>query len=217
MINKSDLDRKINEYTEKMSSAEDQVLSELHRFTYLKVIHPRMLCGPVQGKLLEFISHMINPERILEIGTYTGYSAICLARGLRKNGKLTTIEINEELNETALTYIRKAGLDDRIECLTGDALVILPALKEKFDLIFMDGEKSEYIEYYKLALKLMKAGGYIIADNTLWDGKVIENEENYDHVTSAIHAFNLFVRDDPSVDKVILPMRDGLTILRKLN
>ena len=212
-----DLNPDLLKYTVDHSTPEDEILLELRRHTFLKVVHPRMISGPVQGKFLELISKMIRPERILEIGTYTGYSAICLARGLRENGKLTTIEINDELGQIQTHFFEKAGLTSCIQRITGDATKILPTLKEKFDLVFIDGEKEQYCDYYHLSLPLLKKGGVMIADNVLWDGKVVDKEFETDAATQAIKEFNTLINNDPQTENLLLPIRDGLMLIRKLN
>ena len=196
---------------------EDELLKEITRETHIKTMHPRMLSGHIQGKILEMISYMISPKNILEIGTFTGYSAICLAKGLQKNGKLTTIEINDELEKFTSNFFNQSENKHKIDFLIGDALKIIPKLNIKFDLVFIDGEKSNYIEYYKTCLPNVKKGGFILADNTLWSGKVLEKTiKNNDYFTKGIIEFNNYIKKDTSVDKVILPVRDGITILRKL-
>lgn len=212
-----DLNPDLLKYTVDHSTPEDEILLELRRHTFLKVVHPRMISGPVQGKFLELISKMIRPERILEIGTYTGYSAICLARGLRENGKLITIEINDELGQIQTHFFEKAGLTSCIQRITGDATKILPTLKEKFDLVFIDGEKEQYCDYYHLSLPLLKKGGVMIADNVLWDGKVVDKEFETDAATQAIKEFNTLINNDPQTENLLLPIRDGLMLIRKLN
>ncbi len=211
----SDSFKNLQEYLEAHSSKEDAILYDLRRFTFLKAIHPRMLSGPVQGKFLEMISKILKPERILEIGTYTGYSAICLARGLNQDGLLITLDINDELQEKAKIYFNQAGLTDKIKCLHGDALELIPELEEEFDLIFIDGEKEQYIHYYNLCLPRLRSGGIILADNVLWDGKVLNPSKNKDSATSAIIEFNNLVKDDERVEIVILPLRDGISLIRK--
>ena len=211
-----EINDKLEKYIDDNSSQEDEVLADLYRQTYLKIYHPRMISGPVQGKFLEMISFMIAPEKILEIGTYTGYSAICLAKGLKASGKLITIEKNDEIKDFALSYFKKAGVSDRIICKTGDALEIIPELKGPFDLAFIDGEKTEYYEYFSLIIEKLNKGGYIIADNVLWSGKVVDKEKiENDPATRAIVEFNEKVQKDPRVDNVILTIRDGLMLIRK--
>jgi len=196
---------------------EDKLLQEITRETHIKTMHPRMLSGHIQGKVLEMISYMISPTNILEIGTFTGYSAICLAKGLAQNGKLTTIEVNDELEKFTRNFFNKSENKQKIDFLIGDALQIIPTLDIEFDLIFIDGEKSSYTKYYETCLSKLKTGGFILADNTLWSGKVLEkNIKNNDYFTKGILEFNDLIKDDKRVDKVILPIRDGITILRKL-
>jgi len=204
----------LDEYLRSVSTAEDPVLAELDRFTHTKVAYPRMICGHIQGRFLEMVSHMISPESILEIGTFTGYSAICLARGLRPGGKLTTIEINDELREIASQFFSKAGLSDKISLLNGDALHFLRNMDSTFDLAYIDGEKGQYIEYYNLVRERIRPGGFILADNTLWNQKVLEDPSTWDADTRAVHQFNLYVQDDPGVENVILPVRDGISLVR---
>ena len=202
-------------YIETFSGEEDELLNQLNRETHLKVVNPRMLSGHVQGKFLEFISRMLRPKYILEIGTFTGYSAICLARGLQSEGKLVTIEKNDELSVYAQKYFKRAGLDKKIELRVGDALEIIPSLDLPFDLVFIDGEKREYPEYYQQVIEKMNAGGYLIADNVLWGGKIIHKAASDDPETSAIRKFNEMVKNDSRMDNVILSIRDGLNIVRK--
>ena len=211
----SDFYFNIEEYILNHSDDEDPVLAELNRETNLKILRPRMLSGHLQGKILEMLSKMIRPKRILEIGTYTGYSAICLAKGLKEKGVLHSIEINDELEEIITKYIQKSGLQNQINVHFGNALEIMPALNETFDLVFIDGDKREYLAYYELVLKYVKPGGFILADNVLWSGKVIELETPDDEYTKGIFDFNDFLKNDKRVEKVILPLRDGLTLIRK--
>ena len=208
-------DRELERYIRAHTEEDDEVLKELERETYLHVLNPRMLCGHVQGKILEMFSRMIRPERILEIGTFTGYSAICLARGLRKGGRLHTIEINDELESIAGKYIAKAGLSDVIVRHTGDAFDIIPALQETFDLVFLDGNKREYSSYFDLVFDKVKPEGYLLADNILWNGKVVEAVSSKDEQTLRILEFNEKIKNDPRVSQVILPLRDGLMLIRK--
>jgi caffeoyl-CoA O-methyltransferase len=194
---------------------EDELLRELDRETNLKVPGARMLSGHLQGQVLTMLSKMIQPERILEIGTYTGYSAICLARGLKENGKLITIEADDELEDIAGRYFIKSGLQGQIVQIGGFALNIIPSLNETFDLIFLDADKKEYIAYYNMLFDKLKPGGYILADNTLWSGKVLQPVVPGDEQTAGVVAFNEMVKNDSRVEKVILPLRDGLTLIRK--
>ncbi len=211
-----DLNPEFQQYLENHSTPEDEVLSELRRYTFLKVIHPRMISGPVQGRFLELMSKLLKPEKILEIGTYTGYSAICLARGLKPGGKLYTVEINDELIGKSRSFFSKANLADSIESLHGDAMELIPKMNHEFNLIFIDGEKEQYTEYYKICMSKLKKGGVIIADNVLWDGKVYDRKFNNDSATKGIKAFNKFVQEDARVENMILPLRDGLMVVRKV-
>jgi predicted O-methyltransferase YrrM len=205
----------LGRYLETHSTAEDPVLAELNRHTHLKEIHPRMLSGPVLGSFLTLFSSLLAPARILEIGTYTGYSAICLARGMRAGGTLTTLEINDELKKTALSFFEKAGVKDRIQLINGDAIKILPTLKAPFDLVFIDALKEDYLRYYELVYPALRPGGYILADNVLWGGKVLD-PQNQDSATSAIRAFNTFVTKDQRVENHLLPLRDGVMVIKKI-
>ena len=208
---------RLDEYILQHSTPEDEVLKELYRETHLKVLYPRMVSGHIQGKLLEMLSHMIRPEKILEIGTYTGYSAICLARGLKEGGLLHTVEINDELKEMTVKYIAMAGLQDRIVLHTGDARKVIPEIGGPLDLVFIDGNKQEYLDYYRLVMPLLRTGGYILADNVLWDGKVLSPLKSHDKYTRGIAAFNDFLAGDDRVEQLILPVRDGFTLIRKVS
>ncbi len=207
--------RDLEQYLETHTTAEDPVLEELSRRTRWETIYPQMMSGALQGRLLEFLSRMIAPEKILEIGTFTGYSAICLARGLQENGKLTTIESNDEMLGISKEFFEKAGLSDKIELIHGNALEIIPALEGPFDLVFIDADKSEYTEYYHKTLGKVRRGGWILADNVLWDGKVTEPPDKMDAETRSIHRFNEMVKNDPAVEQMILPLRDGIMLIRK--
>jgi caffeoyl-CoA O-methyltransferase len=211
----SDFFFNIEQYILEHSDPEDPLLAELNRETNLKVLRPRMLSGHLQGKILEMISKMIRPQKILEIGTYTGYSAICLAKGLQKNGILHTIEINDELEHYIRKYLQKAGLENIVKLHIGNAMKIIPNLDETFDLVFIDGDKRQYSEYYHTLFDYVKPGGFILADNVLWSGKVIELESPDDEYTKGIFAFNELITKDNRVEKVIIPLRDGLTLIRK--
>jgi predicted O-methyltransferase YrrM len=207
--------KEIDNYILNHIDVEDEVLSELDRETNIKVLGARMISGHLQGKVLSMLSKMIQPKYILELGTFTGYSAICLAKGLQENGKLITIEIDDELESMARKYFCKAGLQDKIEQRIGSALDIIPGLNESFDLAFLDADKREYVNYYQLLIDKMQSGSYIIADNTLWNGKVLETPKSDDAQTKGIIEFNNLVKNDLRVEKVILPLRDGMTIIRK--
>lgn len=203
-------------YCESHSTAEDDVLKSLNRETHAKVLSPRMLSGHLQGQFLTFISSMLQPERILEIGTYTGYSAICLARGLKPNGKLITIDVNDELKEMVEQYLSKANVLASCEVLTGDAEKIIPTLKEKFDLVFIDANKEAYSRYYDSIFDKLKVGGYILADNVLWSGNVIKEQKDWDRDTMHLVAFNEKVSSDNRTEKILLPIRDGLYLIKKV-
>ncbi len=205
----------LERYLETHSSSEDPVLAELTRHTYLKEVHPNMLSGRVLGGFLTLFSQLISPSRILEVGTFTGYSAICLAKGLKPGGKLTTLELNDELRQTALSFFDKAGLSKSIELINGDALQIIPGLPGLFDLVFLDADKENYPVYYEMIVQKVVKGGYILADNVLWGGKVLGNRET-DRSTTSIQKFNQVVTLDPRVENLLLPIRDGLMVIKKL-
>ena len=211
----SDFFFNIEQYILDHSDPEDPLLAELNRETHLKILRPRMLSGHLQGKILEMISKMIRPQKILEIGTYTGYSAICLSKGLQKDGVLHTIEINDEMEHFIRKYLQKAYLENKIKLHIGNALKIIPDIEETFDLVFIDGDKRQYSEYYHTLFDYVKPGGFILADNVLWSGKVIELESPDDEYTKGIFAFNELITKDNRVEKVIIPLRDGLTLIRK--
>jgi len=205
-----EMDRYLTEH----SREEDPVLKDLARHTYLNEIHPRMLSGHILGGFLTLFSRLLSPQRILEIGTYTGYSAICLARGLKPGGLLTTIEVNDELRNIALSYFRKAELHEQIQLINGDALEIIPGLTKTFDLVFLDANKEDYPALYHLILDRLRSGGYILADNVLWSGKVL-HQNSSDPTTRTIDQFNKMVQTDPRVENMMLPIRDGLMIIQK--
>ncbi len=206
-----ELDRYVCDHTEN----EPGYLKELNRKTHLEVLQPRMLSGHFQGRVLSMLSHMIRPKRILEIGTYTGYSALCLAEGLTDDGLLITIDVNEELEEMVTSFITKSGLEHKIRNLVGDATQIIPELDEAFDIVFIDADKKNYINYYNLVFNKVRQGGYIIADNVLWSGKVLEDHEKLDKSTQVIMDYNKLIHEDERVQEVLLPVRDGLMIARK--
>lgn len=211
----------LSEYIERHSSPENEVLQRITRSTHLEVINPRMLSGHVQGRVLSMLSQMIQPKRILELGTFTGYSALCLAEGLTEDGLLITIEHNDEMEDSIRRNLALSPLGEKIELMIGDAKETLRRLGDKakgeeFDLVFIDADKKEYCDYLDLVLPLMRKGGWILADNTLWDGHIIDPAYDKDRQTVALRAFNDKVAADPRLEKVILPLRDGLTIIRKL-
>lgn len=211
----------LEEYIATHSSAESELLRTITRETNLQVLNPHMLSGHVQGRVLSLISKMIQPQRILELGTYTGYSALCLAEGLRADGELITIEHNDELEERICRNFAQSELRDRITLLIGDACERVKELanrgmQEAFDLVFIDADKREYCTYFDLVFPLVRHGGWILADNTLWDGHVIDPTYDKEPQTRGLCAFNDMIRDDERIEKVILPLRDGLTIMRKI-
>jgi predicted O-methyltransferase YrrM len=211
------IDQLLENYILAHSVAEDPILQKLYRETHLRLVNGRMCSGHLQGAILTLLCRLISPKRILEIGTYTGYSAICLAKGLASGGLLHTIEINDELEEFAGSYFAEIGLKDKIIQHIGDAADILPSINERFELAFLDADKRQYLTHYQLILPKMTIGGLIIADNTLWDGKVVGKIAREDGQTRAILAFNDFVNNDPRVEATILPVRDGMTLLRKIS
>ena len=208
------MNRKLDQYIRDHSTAEDPLLEDLFRQTHIRFVNPNMSTGHLQGKFLEMISLMINPENILEIGTFTGYSSICLARGLKQGGRLFTIEINDELSDFAHSYFVKAGVDALITQITGNAVDIVPELNIEFDLVFIDGDKREYCEYYRAAKKKVKKGGFILADNVLWGEKVLEKKAR-DEQTEGILGFNAMLMNEVDIEHVIIPIRDGITLIRK--
>jgi caffeoyl-CoA O-methyltransferase len=214
-MNPFEFPENILRYSEEHTSEEDQALKDLYRNTYLKTVHPQMLSGKVQGQFLSFISKMIQPLKILEIGTFTGYSAYCLSRGLKEGGKLISIEVNEELEDLIRGFLKKSGIENQVELLIGDALKIVPKLDEKFDLIFLDANKEHYPEYYNTCVEKLNQGGLLIADNVLWGGKVVNPPQN-DLSSIKLHEFNVLVQNDRRVENVFLTIRDGLMLIRKL-
>ena len=212
----------LDEYISGHSSPENAVLEAITRDTYVHVLNPHMLSGHVQGRVLSMISHMIRPKRILELGTFTGYSALCLAEGLAEGGKLVTIEHNDELEETIRRNLSRSPLGEKIELVIGDAKEILSDLtfgahnKENFELVFIDADKREYCAYLDLVYPLVPVGGLILADNTLWDGHIIDPAYDKDKQTLGLRAFNEKLKEDDRFEQVILPLRDGLTMIRKI-
>lgn len=206
----------IDDYILQHIDEEGDYLKALYRDTHVRLLRPRMASGHLQGRMLKMFVLMIQPRQILEIGTYSGYSALCLAEGLPDGGMLHTFEINDEQEDFTRPWLEGSPYADKITFYIGDALERVPELGITFDLAFVDGDKRRYIEYYEMTLAHLSPGGYIIADNTLWDGHVLEDEPHpNDHQTIGIQAFNNLVAQDPRVEKVILPLRDGLTIIRK--
>lgn len=210
------LDEKLTNYSEKHTSPESKILSELNRETHAKVLMPRMLSGHLQGRILSMISHMIKPSCILEIGTYTGYSALCLAEGLNEQGVLHTIDINDELQSLVNRYVEKNHFENKIKTYIGDALEIIPKLSYTYDLVFIDADKINYSNYFDLVIDQVREGGYILADNVLWSGKILESTDKMDSDTKAIYNFNIKIQEDSRVENVLLPVRDGLLLMRKI-
>ena len=204
----------IQRYAEDHTSPETDTLKLVNRHTHAHVMMPRMLSGHMQGRILSMISNMVKPSVILEIGTYTGYSAICLAEGLKPGGKLITIDINEELESTVRGYVKTSGYSDAIDYRIGNALEIIPSLQHDFDLVFIDADKENYARYYDLVINRVPLGGYILADNVLWSGKVLDEKPDKD--TRAIQEFNKKVQNDSRVENVLLPVRDGIMVMRKI-
>lgn len=211
------LAEEIETYSETHTENENELLKSLNRETHANVLNPRMLSGHLQGRFLSMISRMIRPEKILEIGTYTGYSALCLCEGLQKDGKIITIDINEELETLTRRYFDKSEFADQIDYIIGNAVEIIPTLNDTFDLVFMDADKINYISYFNLCLDKVRPGGFILADNVLWSGKVFDKElKKIDKDTQALMDFNKMMHEDNRVSNVLLPIRDGLMILQKL-
>ena len=209
------VNNKIEDYIRKNSSKEPEILKNLNKETYLKILNPRMLSGHLQGRFLSIITKLIKPKKILEIGTYTGYSAICMAEGLIEKGIIHTIDINEELVSIQNKYFAKSKCNNSIIQHVGDARNIIKSINEKFDLVFLDADKENYIEYYELVIEKVKKGGLIIADNVLWTGKVVEPNKDDDELTQYLIDFNKMINEDDRVENIILPLRDGLNIILK--
>jgi predicted O-methyltransferase YrrM len=210
------MDIDLEQYILNHIDEEDELLCELERYTHLHVLRPRMLSGHIQGSLLKMLCQMIQPEKIVELGTFTGYSAICMAKGTAPETHIHTIELNDELEAIIRKFICKAGLEKRITLHIGNALDIIPKIEGPFDLVFIDGDKRQYPQYYEAVFPRLKPGGYIIADNILWGGKVAMPGMPDDAYTKGIMDFNNIVRNDTRVEKTILPIRDGLSIIKKI-
>jgi predicted O-methyltransferase YrrM len=206
----------LEQYIQSLTTGENDLLTRLERETFQKIVHPRMLSGHSLGIVLQMISQMIRPRRILEVGTYTGYGSICLAQGLADDGIMHTIEVNVELEEIIARYLAEAGLKEKVATHFGDALRIIPTLDETFDLVFIDAAKEQYLDYYNAVIDKVRPGGFILADNIFWDGKVLYPEQNKDSETQALLEFARFVHKDERVENMILPVRDGLMLIRKL-
>jgi len=206
----------LESYCEAHTTRERDLLYRLNRETHLKTLRPRMLAGHLQGRFLSMISMMIKPVNILEIGTFTGYSALCLAEGLQENGELHAIEIEEEFEEMITKYFNLSAHKEKLHLHIGNALEIIPILNKTWDLVFIDAEKTEYLKYYEMVLPSVKKGGFILADNLLWNGKVTEKVAENDFETKAVMAFNDFIQNDPRVENLLLPVRDGVMLVEKL-
>ncbi len=209
------MDRELEKYILDHSTPEDPVLEDLFRQTHLRFVNPNMACGHIQGKFLEMISRMISPSCILEIGTFTGYSTICLSRGLKTDGKLITVEPNDEIAEFTETFFDKAGVGGKIVTFSGRLQEMIGSMSEEFDLVYIDGDKREYCEYFRLIIDKVRPGGFIIADNVLWGGKVFEKEV-IDQQTKGIIEFNEMISSQKNIENIILPIRDGVMLIRKI-
>jgi predicted O-methyltransferase YrrM len=206
----------IEDYILAHIDAESDYLKRLYRDTCVNLLRPRMASGHLQGRMLKMFVEMIRPHNILEIGTYSGYSALCMAEGLAEDGHLYTFEINDEQEDFTRPWIEGSPLAHRIDFIIGDALEVVPAMDVTFDMAFIDGDKRHYIEYFEMVMKKLSKGGYILADNTLWDGHVLSTPPESDKQTWGIKDFNDYITNDRRIEKVILPLRDGLTVIRKL-
>ncbi len=212
----AEITEELEEYCEAHSTPESDLLYRLNRETNLKCIKPRMISGHLQGRLLSFISQMMRPKRILEIGTYTGYATLCLAEGLSDDGRIDTIEVDEELEEMIQRYFSQSAYNEKITLHIGDALQVLKQLDATWDLVFMDAEKDDYIAYYELVLPRLRQGGIILADNVLWSGKVVQEVKTGDKETRALMKFNDYILEDKRVKNFLLPFRDGIMVIEKL-
>ena len=210
------IEEELARYVEEHSQPESELLQRINRETHLEVLRPRMLSGHLQGRVLSMLSKMIRPKSVLEIGTYTGYSALCIAEGLAEGGKIITIDKNEELEARVRQYVKESPYGQQIELRIGDALEILPTLEEDFDLVFIDADKANYLNYFNLVIDRLHSGAYLIADNVLWSGKVIEQVEEGDVDTHALIEFNKAMQNDNRVENVLFPIRDGLMVIRKI-
>lgn len=206
----------LEQYAELHSSRGNALLDELVRVTWQRSVHPRMLSGEFQGRILAMVSALLAPRRILEIGTFTGYSALCLAEGLSADGELITVDVNEELEDFARSFFDRSPFGDRIRMVIGDAREVVPTLEGEFDLMFIDGDKAQYPQYLDLAVSKLAVGGVLLADNVLWNGKVIDAAAAGDADTTAVREFNRRLADDPRFETVLLPIRDGLSVARRV-
>ena len=210
----TDLDYAIEVYAEQHTTPLDPVLESLYRETYLHAMNPRMMAGPVQGRFLQFLSQLLRPKRILEIGTFTGFSTICMARGLAEGGTMVTIEANREQETIIRKYLDLAGVSNRVALILGDAKQVIPDLKETFDLVYIDADKLSYLAYYEMVMEKLNPEGIILADNVLRDGKVLKTDAK-ERDTQTLQAFNERIQQDPRVENVLLPLRDGLMMIKK--
>lgn len=215
-IRNDELVNALHHYSTSMSTKPDPVLYDLERETGLKTLSPQMISGSLQGQFLQLISTLQQPDRILEVGTFTGYAAICMARGLSPDGELHTIEVNRELEHIIRKYLNRAQLEEKVHLHWGDALEIIPTLEGQFDLVFLDADKRQYQAYYELVVERVPSGGLILADNVLWSGKVLDSDRSDDADAASLHAFNQMVLADERVENVLVPLRDGLMMIRKL-
>ncbi len=209
------IDQALDDYCCEHTTAESSLLAKLNRDTHVNILQPRMLSGHFQGRLLSLLSKMIRPERILEIGTYTGYSALCMAEGLTETGKIITLDINAQLEDFVRSYISESDYASKIDYRICNAMEEIPQLDEQFDLVFIDADKMNYINYYNLVFDKVKSGGYILSDNVLWSGKVIQTEGKIDKDTQLLKDFNELIQQDERVENLLLPIRDGIMIARK--
>jgi predicted O-methyltransferase YrrM len=208
------MEQRIEDYILSHSSKEPDALAKLNRDVHLKLLYPRMCSGHLQGRILMMLTSMIAPRNVLELGTYAGYSALCIAEGLPEGAHLDTVEIDDEMEDFILSRFRESPYGNRISLHIGDAAQIVPALNKRFDMVYMDANKRTYCETFNMILPMMNPGGFILADNTLWDGKVVDPVANHDPQTAGICSFNDMIATDNRFDKVILPLRDGLTLIR---
>lgn len=209
------IDQALDDYCCEHTTAESALLAKLNRDTHVNILQPRMLSGHFQGRLLSLLSKMIRPERILEIGTYTGYSALCMAEGLTETGKIITLDINAQLEDFVRSYISESDYASKVDYRICNAMEEIPQLDEQFDLVFIDADKMNYINYYNLVFNKVKSGGYILSDNVLWSGKVIQTEGKIDKDTQLLKDFNDLIHQDERVENLLLPIRDGIMIARK--
>lgn len=209
------ISKELDDYVCNHTQKEPEWLYELNRETHLNVMQPRMLSGHFQGRVLSMISKMIQPKDVLEIGTYTGYSALCMAEGLAEDGHIVTIDNNEELADLVQRYIKKSPYEDMIKCVIGNAMDLVPGLKREFDLVFIDADKQNYINYYNMTFDKVRSGGYFLFDNVLWSGKVLEPVKEKDTSTKTLLELNKLIHEDDRVEEVLLPIRDGLLLARK--